>query len=122
MEYFNKILINGYSDQEKYRKLIYQDLKNIQICKNIINEDVYFNKDFFDLYTYIKINGKYIFLDTNKLLEYFPYKSKIFKIISKKTKRNYKQLYIIKTDGSEEDIIEILKTIVITKLKDIAWD
>lgn len=117
-KYFNEenFIILGSGNQILYRKPtineVYQMIINEEHC-SLINESVFKNNIFENLLNYVNKNEKdVICFNTEKLKDYFPIKSKVFRILSKNKNRNNYKLYIVKYNfNSKEDVKHILEVV-----------
>lgn len=110
MKYHFKI-IDAQANQEIFKKLSGQKL-NISSEQNLMTEDVIRTNDFQELYSEIQnSDSDYLFFGSGELKNFFPYKSKIYKILDKNGKRNYKQLYIFKVNSTLKSISKAIKYI-----------
>lgn len=123
MKYFNTFKIFDSHNQILYRKPSFEEIYLSIINEeknNIINESVFENKIFKDLFNYLKNMNKLIeCFNTEMLKDYFSIKSKVFKILSKNKNRNNYKLYIVYNDFSNfENVKNILNEICNFKVED----
>lgn len=112
-KYFNHFKMYGYNiNQALYRKPTFNEIYEMIMAKHIISEYVFDSTKFQKLYDFILKENKSInCFTTQKLLEFFDIKSKIFKILSKNKNINSYQLYVVITDKSNENIKNIITEI-----------
>lgn len=115
-KYFNTFRIFDSQNQILYRKPSFQEVYLSIINEeknNIINESVFKTEIFKNLFNDLKNENKLIkCFHTEMLKDYFPIKSKIFKILSKNKNRNNYKLYIIYGDFSNfENVKNVLNEI-----------
>ena len=110
--YFNNFKFFS-NNQPLYRKPTFNELYNSLISEHVISEYVFESDLFQSLYNYIKENkNKPIHLfTTQKLLEFFNPKTKIFKVLQKNKNLNNYQLYVVVSDKSQEHIQNVIKLI-----------
>ena len=118
MKYFNNLRIfgNPLIQQIMYRKPTFNEVYQSIMAKmsnNIISESVYRSETFQELYEDILTKNTQIQLFTTEdLKQYFPIKSKVFKILSKNKNQNNLKLYVIcDTYSSKENVKNILTNI-----------
>ena len=111
MKYFNNLRIfgNPLIQQIMYRKPTFNEVYQSIMAKmsnNIISESVYRSETFQELYEDILTKNTQIQLFTTEdLKQYFPIKSKVFKILSKNKNQNNLKLYVIcDTYSSKENV------------------
>jgi hypothetical protein len=117
MKYFNNIIIfTERNNQILFRKPTFNEVYQSIISgldKNVITESVYKTEIFQELFNNITNAGKQIQLfTTEKLKEYFPIKSKVFKILCKNRNQNNYKLYVIcDTYNSKEQVKNVLMNV-----------
>ena len=113
-KYFNNIKIFAErNNQILYRKPTFNEVYQSIISdldKNIITESVYKPEIFQELFDKLINTGKQIqTFTTETLKEYFPLKSKVFKILSKNRNQNNYKLYVIcDSYNSKEQVKNVL--------------
>jgi len=96
----NQIMYEKPTFDEIYQMIIHRE------NKNIINESVFKLSLFEQLFNYIKNLGKITCFTTDRLLDFFPINSKVFKILNHNKNLNNYKLYIFKDNFSTKDDIK----------------
>lgn len=117
INFFDMFQIYDCPDLIQYRKptfkQLYEIIINEQKNTNLINESVFKTDLFQKLFNYI-INNKNrnLRFNSESLKQYFPIKSKVFKLLSKNYSTHYHKLHIVKANFSNfNDVKDILEEI-----------